>query len=132
MGAVSHASATLQAVAWSRRHSLVFGVAVLALSIVPWTVRHWPSQDGPNHLAIAHVIAAYAEPGSPVRWFVHLDGECSQLLLDRRRKLEKVVDRYDYVLMLDPPEYGRDLLPSELRLVSRVGSAWLYAIAHSR
>jgi hypothetical protein len=75
---------------------------------------------------------ACADPGSPVRWFVHVYGECSQLLADRRRKLEKVVDRYDYLLMLDPPPYGRELLPSELHLVSRVGSAWLYAISHSR
>jgi len=31
----------------------------------PWTVGHWPSQDGPNHLAVAHVLATYADPGSP-------------------------------------------------------------------
>jgi hypothetical protein len=73
-----------------------------------------------------------ADARSPVRWFVHVYGECSQLLADRRRKLEKVIDRYEYVLMLDPPEYGRELLPSELRLVNRVGSAWLYAIAQAR
>lgn len=70
-----------------------------------------------------------AAPGSPVRWFVHLYGECSQNLADRMRKLEKVVDRYDYVLMLDLPDCARELLPSNLRLVRRVGSAWLYAIA---
>jgi hypothetical protein len=51
--------------AWSRRHSQVFGLSVLALALVPWTVRHWPSQDGPNHLAVAHVLATYTEPGSP-------------------------------------------------------------------
>jgi hypothetical protein len=73
-----------------------------------------------------------AAPGSPERWFVHLYGECSQNLVDRMRKLEKVVDRYDYVLMLDSTEYERGFLPSELRLVSRVGSAWLYAIVHAR
>jgi hypothetical protein len=73
-----------------------------------------------------------AAPGSPVRWFVHLYGECRQNLVDRMRKLEKVVDRYDYVLMLDPTEYERTFLPSELRLVDRAGSAWLYAIVHAR
>lgn len=73
---------------------------------------------------------ACSAPRSPVRWFVRLYGECSQLLADHRRNLEKVIDRYDYLLMLDPPECGRELLASELRLVSHVGSAWLYAIAH--
>jgi hypothetical protein len=65
MGTASHASAQQQAVAWSRRHTQVFAASLLALASLPWTVRYWPSQDGPNHLAIAHVIASYADPGSP-------------------------------------------------------------------
>ncbi|MGH7435301.1 MAG: hypothetical protein ACRENE_06475, partial [Polyangiaceae bacterium] len=54
-----------QAVAWSRQHGQVFAASLLALASTPWTVRHWPSQDGPNHLAVAHVIASYGDPGSP-------------------------------------------------------------------
>src|SRR5690349_11576036 len=65
MGTPSHASAEEEAVAWSRRHSQVLGASLLALAGVPWSVRHWPSQDGPNHLAVAHVIASYSDPGSP-------------------------------------------------------------------
>jgi hypothetical protein len=75
---------------------------------------------------------ACAERGAAVHWFVHVDGDCSQHLAERRRKLEKVIDRYEYLLMLDPPEFGRELLPSKLHLVRREGSAWLYAIAHAR
>ena len=71
---------------------------------------------------------ACAEPGAPVHWFVHMDRDCSQYREERTRKLEKVIDRYEYVLMLDPPEFGRDLLSSKLHLVRRVGSAWLYAV----
>jgi hypothetical protein len=74
---------------------------------------------------------ACADPGSAVRWFVHIDGDCNQNLAERRQKLEKVIDRYEYLLMVDPPDFGRKLLPSKLRLVSHVGSAWLYAIARA-
>ena len=75
---------------------------------------------------------ACAEPGAAVNWFVHRDDEpCSQHLAERTRKLEKVIDRYEYLLMLAPPELGRELLPQKLHLVRRAGSAWLYAIAHA-
>src|SRR5579862_4115987 len=65
MGSASDAPAAPQVVAWSRRHSQTFAAALLVLASTPWTVRHWPSQDGPNHLAVAHVIATHADPGSP-------------------------------------------------------------------
>jgi hypothetical protein len=65
-----------------------------------------------------------------VNWFVHTDGDCNQHLAERKAKLERVIDRYEYLLMLDPPQFiGQGLLPSKLRLVSHVGSAWLFAIA---
>jgi hypothetical protein len=70
-----------------------------------------------------------AAPGSPVHWFVHVSGECSALLAARKAAMEQVIDRYDYVLMLDPPEYGRELVAARLHLVKQVGSAWLYAVA---
>ncbi len=70
---------------------------------------------------------------APQNWFVHWDGDCSRHLEDRKKKLEKVIDRYDYLLMLDPPLFiERALLPPKLRLVSHVGSAWLYVIPHAQ
>ena len=72
---------------------------------------------------------ACAPPGASANWFVHTNGSCSEHLADRKGKLEKVVDRYDYVLMLDPPSFGREILPAKLRLVDHVGAAWLYAVA---
>jgi len=71
-----------------------------------------------------------SERSSPRRWFVRLPGACAELLADRKAALEAVIDRYDYVLMLEPPPYGRDLVAPHLRLVSHVGSAWLYAVLH--
>ena len=59
------ASAAPEADAWSRRHGQVFAASLFVLASTPWTVQHWPSQDGPNHLAVAHVIATHADPGSP-------------------------------------------------------------------
>jgi hypothetical protein len=73
---------------------------------------------------------ACAARNAPVNWFVHTDGDCNQHLAERKAKLERVIDRYEYLLMLDPPQFiGQGLLPSKLRLVSHVGSAWLFAIA---
>ena len=54
-----------EAVPWSPRHTVVFVATGAVLALLPWTVRHWPSQDGPNHLAVAHVLMHYGEPGSP-------------------------------------------------------------------
>jgi hypothetical protein len=68
------------------------------------------------------------DPSSPERWFVHIPGTCEELLAQRKQTLEAVIDRYDYVLMLEPPPYGRDLIAPHLRLVSHVGSAWMYAV----
>jgi hypothetical protein len=69
-----------------------------------------------------------ASPWNPTRWFVHLPGDCNGRLAERKEALETVIDRYDYVLMIDPPDYGRALIAQHLRLVSQVGAAWMYAV----
>jgi hypothetical protein len=71
-----------------------------------------------------------ADPRSPERWFVHVDGSCDDAVAGRRRELERVLDRYDFVLMLDPPPFGRDFLARGLQLVLQRGSAWLFAVVH--
>ena len=73
-----------------------------------------------------------AARGSPERWFVNIPGECTELLAGRKAALEAVIDRYDYVLMIEPPPYGQSLIAPHLRLVSHVGSAWMYAVTHRR
>jgi hypothetical protein len=73
-----------------------------------------------------------APPGSPTRWFVNIPGDCTELLASRKAALQAVIDRYDYVLMLEPPPYGQDLIAPHLRLVSHVGSAWMYAVIRRR
>jgi hypothetical protein len=50
---------------WTRRHTVGFVATVAVLALLPWTVRHWPSQDGPNHVAVAYVLGHYDDPGSP-------------------------------------------------------------------
>jgi hypothetical protein len=72
-----------------------------------------------------------ADPRSPVRWFVHVDGKCAEALAARKQALDEVIDRYDFVLMLGPSDAGRDLLAPHLRPVSHVGAASLYAVAHA-
>jgi hypothetical protein len=42
---------------------LILGVALLAA--LPWTVQYWPSQDGPNHLATAHIVYNYYDTATP-------------------------------------------------------------------
>jgi hypothetical protein len=76
------------------------------------------------------VWRACADPHSPVRWFVHVDKGCQDAMAARKSELEGVIGRYDYVLMVGPPDYGQKLLASHLRLIGHVGSAWAYAIAH--
>ena len=76
------------------------------------------------------VSRACADPSSPIRWFVNVPGECKDLLADRAAILDAVVDRYDYVLMLDPPPFAHDLMARHLALVSQVGSAWAYRVIH--
>ena len=34
-----------EAVAWSTRHTAMFAATVSVLALLPWTVRHWPSQE---------------------------------------------------------------------------------------
>ena len=44
---------------------MAFATTAAILALVPWTVHAWPSQDGPNHLAVTHILAHYADAGSP-------------------------------------------------------------------
>ncbi|HEX3344783.1 MAG TPA: hypothetical protein VHS09_09435, partial [Polyangiaceae bacterium] len=63
----------IEPVAWSRRHTAVFVASVGVLASLPWSVPHWPSQDGPNHVAVAHVLAHYRDAGSPFPQFVDVE-----------------------------------------------------------
>lgn len=38
---------------------------MIPLMALPWSVEFWPGQDDPNHLAIAHILQNFDEPGSP-------------------------------------------------------------------
>jgi hypothetical protein len=71
-----------------------------------------------------------ADPWSPPRWFVHADGSCDRALAARRNELDAVLDRYDYVLVTGPPDYAEEVLASRVRLLSHVGSAWVYSVVH--
>lgn len=62
--------ASTQPAAWTRAHTAVFAAGLAMLAAVPWLVRHWPSQDGPNHLAVVHVVRHYDDPGSPFPQYV--------------------------------------------------------------
>ncbi|HEY2516876.1 MAG TPA: hypothetical protein VGI39_38660 [Polyangiaceae bacterium] len=57
---------------WSWRHTVLFAVTLAALAALPLTVKHWPSQDGQNHLAVAHVLLHYGDPGSPFPAYVSI------------------------------------------------------------
>lgn len=35
------------------------------MAVLPWTVEFWPGQDDPNHLALAHILQHFDDPGSP-------------------------------------------------------------------
>jgi hypothetical protein len=59
---------------WSARHTAVFISAALMLAALPWLVSNYPTQDGPNHLAVAHIVATYDAPGSPFPAYWSLDG----------------------------------------------------------
>jgi hypothetical protein len=66
--------------------------------------------------------------GALLRWFVAASGDCAALLAERKATLDAVLDRYDYVLMLDPPDYAKDLVASRVELVQQVGVAWMYRV----
>jgi hypothetical protein len=51
---------------------------------------------------------------------------CRSALAARKNILDKVRDRYEYVLMLSPPALVRELLAEGLTLRRQVGMAWLY------
>lgn len=62
----------MRASLWSWRHTVLFAITLAALAALPWTVKHWPSQDGQNHLAVAHVLLHYDDPGSPFPAYVSI------------------------------------------------------------
>jgi hypothetical protein len=39
-------------------------LSLLPLVALPWSVEFWPGQDDPNHLALAHVVQHFEDPGS--------------------------------------------------------------------
>jgi len=55
-------------------------------------------------------------------------GGCTTLLAERKATLDAVIDRYDYVLMLDPPDYGKNLIAPHLELLDTKGLAWMYRV----
>ncbi len=73
-------------------------------------------------------VARKCGPNPLLAWFVAGSRGCDALLAERSAKLAAVLDRYDYVLMLDPPEYARRLLPSYVQLAAHRGSAWLFRV----
>ena len=73
MPATTETPPDVQPAAWSTRHTLVFAATVAVLAALPWTVRHWPSQDGQNHLAVAHVLLHYGDAGSPFPQYVDIE-----------------------------------------------------------
>src|SRR5208282_4398510 len=87
---------------------------------LPWSTEAWHE-----------VVSACRHAGSPGQWFAQVGGTCANMLADRRAALDAVIDRYDYVLMIDPPDYGRDLVAPHVKLVSHVGSAWMFQVVPS-
>ena len=58
---------------WPRPHRVVYAATLAVLAALPWTVSHWPSQDGPNHLAVVHVLLHYGDPGSPFERYLEVE-----------------------------------------------------------
>ena len=40
-------------------------LAIAPLAALPWLLSYWPSVDGPNHLALVHILGRLGEPGDP-------------------------------------------------------------------
>ena len=40
-------------------------LAIAPLAALPWLLSYWPSVDGPNHLALVHILRRLGEPGNP-------------------------------------------------------------------
>lgn len=49
---------------------LILGIALLAA--LPWTADTWPTQDGPNHIATAHILERCHDEGSPFARYLTL------------------------------------------------------------
>ncbi|MBN2241350.1 MAG: hypothetical protein JW793_01575 [Acidobacteria bacterium] len=50
---------------------LLAGVALLAA--LPWTAEYWPSTDGPNHAANAHILSRYHDADTPYARYLSLE-----------------------------------------------------------
>jgi hypothetical protein len=59
-------------------------------------------------------------------------GDCATLLAERKATLDEVLDRYDYVLMLGPPGYAKDLIASRVELLVQKGEAFVYRVTKAR
>jgi hypothetical protein len=75
----------------------------------------WPSSEG------VHALARQCQDRT---------SESCRIALSRRREsLAAVIDRYQYVLLLSPPDYVREALAEHLTFRKEVGVAWLYEAA---
>jgi hypothetical protein len=52
----------------------LFLSVVFVLSLLPWMVDNWPTQDGPSHLAAAHIFMRYGDPQTPYARYLTLEG----------------------------------------------------------
>jgi hypothetical protein len=58
---------------WSRRHTVVFVAGTILFALLPWLVTNYATQDGPNHLAVAHVVASGRGAGSAYAPYLTVD-----------------------------------------------------------
>lgn len=56
----------------SRGEFVCFLACLIPIAILPWGVDYWPSQDDPNHLALAHIFQHFDSPGTPFRQFFEI------------------------------------------------------------
>jgi hypothetical protein len=84
---------------------------------LPWsTGEGW--YDVVRKCSSSHIIAAL-QSGSQT---------CDAILAERKSTLDRVLDRYDYVLMIDPPDYAVALVAPRLTLVASRGEARLFRV----
>lgn len=51
-------------VRFHRLGGIAFLLSVLVLAALPWSAKYWPTVDGPNHLAVVHIVQQLDEGGS--------------------------------------------------------------------
>jgi hypothetical protein len=85
----------------------------------------WSSYEG------WYDVVRKCSSGRLLAWLVARSGDCAALLAERTATLDAVVDRYDYVLMLDPPDYATSIVTPHAELVDHRGSAWMYRVLAS-